>query len=198
MQTLPVTNRSRNEHAASRRRRLVPGRGPVLRGLLGSCGLLLACASTGQRTEQIYARGNVWYQVGALPATWQPFHAKGSEVAFHNRSGGTVAASAQCPSKDDVPLDVLTNHLLFGFEHQVVLGRSELTLDGRQALRTHLRAEFDGVPIELDLIVLKKDGCTYDLQLISAPDQFKARQPDFEAFVRGFTTTPGASGAGER
>lgn len=165
--------------------------------ILGS--LLLGCAPTGRLTHQVYTRGSVTYRVGALPAAWTPFHRRGAEVAFRKSSGGTITARAYCPSSEDVPLDVLTNHLLFGFESQVVLGRMELTLDGRQALRTQLRAALDGVPIEMDLIVLKKDGCTYDLQLLGAAGQLVRYRPDFEAFVRGFTTTPGAPGAsGER
>ena len=38
----------------------------------------------------------------------------------------------------------------------------------------------------LDVIVLKKSGCSVDLQLVAAPGMIEARRPDFEAFVRGF------------
>lgn len=167
-------------------------------GLSALCALLLACAGAGQFINNVYSRGRVTYRVGALPVNWQLRHGKGADVVFLHRGGGTIAASAQCPSGEDVPLDVLTNHLLFGFESQQQLGRVLFTLDGRQALRTHLRGEFDGVPIELGLVVLKKDGCTYDLQLITAPDQFASRQRDFDAFVQGFTTRPDLPAGAER
>lgn len=183
--------------------RPAPGRGQRTNGLslavLGLLsGLTCACAPTGRLTNQVYTRGRITYRIGALPAAWQPVQVKGAEVAFHHRSGGTIAASAQCPSGEDIPLDVLTNHLLFGFASQVVLDRTLLTLDGRAALRTHLRSELDGVPVEFDLIVMKKDGCTYDLQLLSSPDRFASVQRDFDGFVRGFTTTPSSPALGER
>ena len=63
--------------------------------------------------------------------------------------------------------------------------------DGREALRTEVTAELDGVPIALDLVVLKKDGCLYDLQLAAAPATLSQRQPDFTNFVSAFSTLPG-------
>lgn len=198
MQILYSTRLSSYPQAASWRARVAAWLRLCRVGLLSLGVALLGCASSGRFADQVYTRGRLSYRVGALPAEWQLFHARGADVAFHNRRGGTLAASAQCPSGEDVPLDVLTNHLLFGFESQVVLHRAVPTVDGRQALQTHLRGEFDGVPIELELVVLKKDGCTYDLQLIASPSQFASRQRDFAAFVRGFTTTPGASRAEEK
>ncbi|HEY0710327.1 MAG TPA: hypothetical protein VGG33_26195, partial [Polyangia bacterium] len=66
------------------------------------------------------------------------------------------------------------------------LARARLPIDGRAALRTRLQGSLDGVPIDLDLVVLKKDGCTYDLQLATSPRDFSARQPDFDRFLSAF------------
>ena len=122
----------------------------------------------------------------ARPATlgdeWRPVRAGG----FRHADGGTIAANKVCGDADDVPLDVLTNHLLFGVEHKREHARTPLTLAGRAALRTRLDATLDGVAVALDLVVLKKDGCTYDLMLIARPDALARRQPDFDRFVAGF------------
>lgn len=162
------------------------------RGLLAAVTLLqLACAAGGDVTRQSYHRGRLAYRVGPLPAEWQPQHFKGAQLVFHHQGGGTIAAGAKCPTGDDVPLAVLTRHLLFGIETQQELGSDPFTLDGRQALRTRLLGELDGVPVALELVVLKKDDCVYDLQLITAPDALAARQRDFAAFVQGFATRSG-------
>lgn len=162
------------------------------RGLLAAVTLLqLGCAAGGSVTRESYRRGRLAYRVGPLPAEWQPWHVKGAHLVFHHRAGGTIAASGQCPAGDDVPLAVLTSHLLFGIETRQELGRDLFTLDGRQALRTRLLGELDGVPVALELVVLKKDGCVYDLQLIAAPSELAARQRDFAALVQGFATIPG-------
>jgi hypothetical protein len=152
---------------------------------------LCACAAPSRFVNQIYRRGDIAYRVGALPSAWQQVAGKGADLAFRRRDGGTIATSSQCLDVQDVPLDVLTNHLLFGVERQQERRRTPFTLDGRAALRTHLGGEVDGVPVELDLVVLKKDGCVYDLQLIAAVPQLARCQADFEAFMQGFGTLPG-------
>jgi hypothetical protein len=74
----------------------------------------------------------------------------------------TLAVNATCVDHDDPPLEVLTRHLLMGFTERETLTQTLEPMDGRQALRTHVRARLDGVPVELILVVLKKDGCVYD------------------------------------
>lgn len=113
---------------------------------------------------------------------WQPVRSGG----FHHADGGTIATNKVCGEADDVPLDVLTNHLLFGVEHKQEHARTPFMLAGRAALRTRLDATLDGVAVALDLVVLKKDGCTFDLMLIARPDALARRQPDFDRFVAGF------------
>src|SRR4051812_3731223 len=77
---------------------------------------LVACIPSGSIDRQAYRHGRVGYRVGALPAGWQPIHFKGENLAFRHHAGGTIAAKGHCPAKEDVPLAVLTNHLLFGIE----------------------------------------------------------------------------------
>ena len=43
----------------------------------------------------------------------------------------------------------------------------------------------DGVPVKLELVVMKKDGCTVDLYLVAPRPAFDERRVDFERFVRG-------------
>ena len=97
----------------------------------------------------------------------------------------TPRAAISCGDADDVPLDVLTNHLLLGIEGRHERAREPLVLDGRAALRTQLDAQLDGVSVALDLVVLKKDGCTVDLYLVAPRAAFDERRADFDRFVRG-------------
>jgi hypothetical protein len=141
--------------------------------------LVLACGCAAPR-----------YRVTPPAAGWQRVGTPGDSVAFSHPAGGTMAAHATCQDAEDVPLDVLTNHLLFGVEQRRERSRVPTTVSGRGALRTRLTGTLDGVPVGLDLVVLKKDGCTYDLLLIAAPGTIAARQPEFERFVAGFSGGP--------
>jgi hypothetical protein len=124
--------------------------------------------------------------VGQLSPEWKKVDAKG-DLTFRSERGGTIYANVECDKTDDAPLDVLTNHLLFGVDIKDER-RKEITLAGRKALRTRVQGEVDGVPVHLDTVVLMKNGCTYDLALIAAPERFAEVEEEFDRFVAGFET----------
>jgi hypothetical protein len=126
----------------------------------------------------------------ALPGAWQRIGGHGARIALHHVDGGAIAASVSCDVVDqDAPLDVLVNHLLLQLEAPIERSREQLVIDGRGALRVRLGVRVDGVPVELDLVVLKKDGCVVDAQLIADATRVGARRPDFDRFVAGLAVT---------
>ncbi len=144
----------------------------------------VACA--GRLVGDVYHDDGVAFRVGALPAAWQRQNVAAGALSYHHKDGGTISAHGSCERAEDVPLDVLTNHLLIGVESRFERSRRTLTLDGRAALRTRIDAELDGVPVALDLVVVKKDGCVYDLAMVASRAAFAARRPDFDHFVVAF------------
>jgi hypothetical protein len=148
--------------------------------------LLAGCGTRGTLVGNVYRDGSLAFRIGTLPPEWRRVQVADGELAFHHDDGGTILAHATCEPRGDASLDVLTNHLLFGIEEAREQSRTPLSLDGRRALRTRVDGALDGVPIALDLVVLKKDSCTYDLELASSPEVFARRQPDFERFFTGF------------
>lgn len=131
------------------------------------------------------------YRVGALPPSWRKVRIGDVQIAFHHERGGAIAASGRCGERDDAPLDVLVNHLIMGLDRRREISREPITLDGRRALRAQLTGELDGVTVAMELVVLNKDGCTYDLQLVADPAVFAARRQDFAGFLAGFAHLQG-------
>jgi hypothetical protein len=130
------------------------------------------------------------YRIGPLPRGWTRVDGAG-DVAFHHAGrGAIILASSVCGKERDAPLQVLANTLLMGFGTTRFEGQALVRLDGREALRTRARATLDGVPVHLDALVLKKDGCIYDLVLAAPPGRAAEGEPDFERFVAGFATLP--------
>jgi hypothetical protein len=134
------------------------------------------------------------YHVGVLSESWRPLDvAAQNDLAFSAaRLDAVVQANSRCDAADDdVPLESLTQHLLIGFTERQYSDEATQPMDDREARFTHVVAKLDGVSRELLLVVLKKDGCVYDLSLIAPHDgRFGMARPDFDAFVHAFHAEP--------
>lgn len=158
----------------------------MLRALLPPCLLLLLLPAGcgGAR-----ARPDGGYRVGAMPAPWRQLKVEDNDLGyFIDATGHTMAVNATCEGHQDPPLEVLTRHLLMGFTEQQLRAQSHQPVDGREALRSRYGAKLDGVPVELLLVVLKKDGCVYDFSYIAPPALFERHAADFDRLVSGFHT----------
>jgi hypothetical protein len=137
----------------------------------------------------VYHQGDLFFQVGPIPATWHPVEVDGALLAFRDdRTPATVALNGRCGlDGDDVPLEALTHHLFLHFTDRKLIQQERLELDGRAALRTDLSASLDGVPLHYRVVVMKKDTCVYDFMLMSPNG---GDTGEFDRFVSGFETLP--------
>jgi hypothetical protein len=156
---------------------------------LGVCLLALSSCSSASFDGSIYRDSEVAFRVGPLPSSFRAVKADGTRLAFRDDAAdATIAVNGRCGvDGDDVPLQALTRHLFIHFTQRQVLSERTVKLDGREALRTELNAELDGVPRSFVVYVLKKDGCVYDFMWIGQADSTSGL-PDFERFVLGFST----------
>src|SRR5437764_3085004 len=105
--------------------------------------------------------GDVCYSTGALPQRWRLVHQEGASVGFYSDAvGGVIEANATCrDDADAAPLTALTRQLLIGYTERHVETQTTVALDQREALHTVVEAKLDGVPVTLDLYVMKRNGC---------------------------------------
>ncbi|MCY1040628.1 hypothetical protein OV208_04775 [Corallococcus sp. bb12-1] len=150
---------------------------------------LLAGCHRATFEDSVFQKKDVKYRVGTLSNdVWQHASFADNDLAFVERgeTGRVIATNATCRDHDDPSLSVLTKHLLMGFTERQDLGQRTFTLDGREALRSRYVAKLDGVPVSLELVVLKKDNCVFDFSYVSPVGQADARMADFESLVSGF------------
>jgi hypothetical protein len=136
--------------------------------------------------DGVYTDEHTSYRVGDLPGAWQPVSADGNDLAFYNRGMGTIAVNSTCTEYDDVPLSALVNHLLFDTTGRRILVEETVTLVGRGARHVLVNLELDGVPLQLELYVLRKDGCVFDLSHVRARTTEAVARETFLAFVQRF------------
>lgn len=160
-----------------------------LRSLLAV--LSIACA-TRPTTTRTMCSGRECYDVGPLGPEWKVVTQKDGTAGFFNATnGGIIVSNATC--RDDAegaPLSSLTAHMLVGYTERHERSRELLSFGGREALRSVIEAKLDGVPVVLDLYVLKSNGCIFDLSYAAPPAGYESRLGDFRRFVEGFRQLP--------
>jgi len=76
--------------------------------------------------------------------------------------------------------------LLMGFTERQKRQSERVLIDGREGLRSLYVAKLDGVARELDLFVLKKDGCIFDLSYIAPLGKGEVWRGEFNRMVSEF------------
>lgn len=137
--------------------------------------------------DSVLSKPEVRYRVGELPKHWRRVWLEDNDLAFaETGTGRALSVNATCKGHDDPPLPVLTRHLLMGFTERQEVSQHLIAMDGREALRSRFLAKMDGVPVELELVVLKKDNCVFDFSYVAPPGLAAERMADFDALLAGF------------
>ncbi len=150
---------------------------------------LAGCAhSVWSPAERELCHGQLCYIVGKLGPDWRVVHQEGTSIGFFNDAiGGVVQANATCRDDGDAaPLEALTRQLLVGYTDRRLLDSSAVELARREALHTRVAVRLDGVPMTLDLYVLKRNGCVFDLSYAAPPARYPEGRAAFARFVGGF------------
>ncbi len=139
------------------------------------------------------------YRFGVVPSTWRSLSVEGNDAAWHDPdTDGTIHVDHSCERTQDVPLQALVMHLLAGFTQRSFELEETIPFDQREARHVVVLARFDGRPVRMELFVMKKDGCVFDLGYMAVADRFGAGRAAFTEFVRGFHTIDTGSPADVR
>lgn len=138
-----------------------------------------ACVSSHWQAGR-FDDGQVHYALPEPGDGWQRLRLDTANAAWRNPAKrAAILVNSHCVGVEDASLHVLSRHLLMGMENTEILSESQRTIAGRAALETSARGTLDGVPRQLQLLVLKKDGCVYDLVLEGNPANFDDSLPAY-------------------
>ena len=127
-----------------------------------------------------------------LGADWIPIQIKGAEQAWIiPNEGSSLLIDSTCKVVDQsTPLVALTAQLLIGMTEQALLEQQFIPYQNREALISTFDLKIDGIPSKLHALVLKKDGCVFDIVLTCSPDNYTKRLADFERLQSLFALEP--------
>jgi len=157
-------------------------------------GALALAACSGVKVRQGEASGEVRtertrYKFGEPGPDWRRVSLGDVDVSWvRDSSGHTLSANSTCTDYVEAPLTALRRQQMVGFTQTERVEEREEMVDGRTALFSRWRAKMDGVPVELGLWTLKKDGCIYDFTYTSPNGAYEAQSQALARLVQGFAT----------
>ena len=114
-------------------------------------------------------------KIGAADRSWQ-----------NPKNGNTISYVSSCNMSAEPNLEVLSKMALDGVENLRIVQKNYITFNGREALNTILVGRVDGVPVQADLTVLKKNNCVFNLTYIGSLNTFMLDLLLYKNFVKDF------------
>ncbi len=147
-----------------------------------------ACGtSQGALVDGTFKSDKVAYNVGPPGPGWAEVKLETANAAWHNPDmGAALMVNSHCEGVGDSPLEGLTNDLLMGMTEREILSQERVPWAKREALHSVATGKLDGVERKLEVFVLKKDGCVYDIVLDASPAHFDAARGAFARVREGF------------
>ncbi|MBI5299339.1 MAG: hypothetical protein HY877_03475 [Deltaproteobacteria bacterium] len=141
------------------------------------------------RKQSIYLSKDRFYRVGPLSAEWKQTTSKNKAgIYFRNKiTGASIVTEAICGAAfEDLALNILTEQVLSELQNVKKQKQANWMLSERDALYSIYSAALDGVPVQLNILVIKKNQCQFDFWAVSNPKAGPQTSADFESFVKGF------------
>lgn len=145
----------------------------------------VGCVSVKLETKTAKRNNHVKYDSPAKP--FEKIRNDQVDVAWKNtRTGGIISFVSECGGATDQSLETLRSEVLQGLSEEKILNETTQSYLAREALRSSLSGSVDGVASSIELLIFKKDGCSYILTLVSTPKTIATDKPSFEKFLAGF------------
>lgn len=147
---------------------------------------VFACSLGGPLREDKSANN---YQLPSPGADWMLEKFKeidADKVYLNKKSSAMISVSSLCGRYDGASLESLMKSAHAPLQSIDVLENQDLILDGRAALRRHIKAKMDGVPVVVLSTVLRKDDCIFDFHLQKAHDISGEDVATYENMLKGF------------
>ncbi len=107
---------------------------------------------------------------------------------IYRTAGGEamIALNSLCHRYESTSLERLARQYESGLRDAVSLGDEELMIDGRRAYRLHLKGNYDGVPSEMIIVVLRKNECLFDFSLVGVSPLSERVIKEFRSWSESF------------
>jgi hypothetical protein len=151
---------------------------------------VVAAGCAGKRIESGVFHSSKGYRVGLPGSEWTVVDTGRADLELAHRTlPAAMLANATCGDGAPAPpLDVLSRHLLMGFESRAMVEWEDVSVNGRRAAHAVLDGRLAGGDprVRVETYVMKDARCVYDFALVAPPASFEPRRADFRQLVESF------------
>ncbi len=148
--------------------------------------VLLSCVSVKIPTGDSMKLRSVGVQFVPPPP---PFHHLPTELADQqwtsSTTGNSISFLSECKVRNEPSLEILEKEVL-GALDQATSKKQKLLFNEREALRLKAEGKLDGVPVEIDSMIFKKNTCSYTVTFGGRKGSLKNEQNLFDTFLKEF------------
>ena len=101
-------------------------------------------------------------------------------------TGNTISIKTSCDEAGDPSLTYLRGLLFEGIDQLKITLNELTTYNGREALHSIAQGRIDGIETGIELMIFKKNNCSYTLSYIGVKDRFEKDRSTFQNFLNGF------------
>lgn len=105
---------------------------------------------------------------------------------FSATTGNTISYSSECGGNSDLSLQQIETDSLSALSNLEIIKVEEFTYNGRAARQSLAQGQVDGIPVQLSLLVFKKNGCNFTLSYGGTKKNFEAEKHFFDTFKDHF------------
>lgn len=103
-----------------------------------------------------------------------------------DKTGNTISYSSECGGNSELSLQQLETDSLSALSSLEIMKVEEFTYNSRAARQSLAQGQIDGVPVQIALLVFKKNGCNFTLSYGGTKKNFEAEKHFFDIFKDNF------------
>lgn len=147
--------------------------------LLGACVSVKIQTGTGTPAKDVnYKKPEAPYEIIKVTSA--------DHAWLSSKTGNTISFISDCHGTADPTLQQLEGEPLAVLDKLKIITTKNINYNGRDALRTVAQGEVDGVPVQTELVVFKKNNCNYTLSYGGLTKHFDEETKYFEKFLESF------------
>jgi hypothetical protein len=154
--------------------------------------VVVAAGCAGKRIESGVFYSPKGYRVGVPGTEWTVVESSGADLEVrHREAPAAILANATCGDRTPASgLDVLSRHLLMGFQSRAMVEWGDVSVNGRRAAHAVLdsRLAAGDELTRVETYVMKDGRCVYDFALVAPSASFESWRAAFGQLVSSFAT----------